>query len=73
MEQTTGKLIGSPKRSRLSGPSVRRLTVSVKMLDAEQTASARMKALQLFCRGMIRLYLKDHASNSENGKSLGIL
>jgi hypothetical protein len=49
------------------------LTVSVELLDAEQTASARMKALRLFCRGIIRLYLKEHANNFENGKSLGIL
>jgi hypothetical protein len=73
MEPTDEKLIASGKKSRLSRPSARPISVSIKTLEAEPTASSQAKALRLFCRAMIRLYLKNHANHSENGKSLGVL
>jgi hypothetical protein len=73
VEPVNGKLIDSPKKSKLSKVSDRRISVSVKTLEAEQTPAAKAEALRLFCRALIRLYLKDHASNPENGKGLGIL
>jgi hypothetical protein len=66
------QLIGRPKKSKVSGSSSLTIAVSIKTLDAEQTASAREKALRLFCRAMIRLYLQDNG-NPENGKRLGVL
>jgi hypothetical protein len=48
------------------------IAVSVKTLTSEQTVSAKQKALRLFCRAMIRLYLQDNGK-PENGKRLGIL
>jgi hypothetical protein len=65
------KLIKRAKISKVSGASPA-MAVSVKTLTAEQTASAKQKALRLFCRAMIRLYLQDNR-NPENGKCLGIL
>ena len=73
MEPVNGKLIGSPKKSKLSKSSDRRISVSVKTLEAAQTPAAEAEALRLFCRALIRLYLKDRAHNPENGKGLGIL
>ena len=66
------QLIGRAKRSKVSKSSSLAIAVSIKTLDAEQTASARDKALRLFCRAMIRLYLQDK-ENPEHGKRLGIL
>ena len=65
------RLIEPTKMSRVSRshPSV---VVSVKVLDAEQTAGSKQNALRLFCRAMIRLYIQDNG-NPENGKRLGIL
>lgn len=57
------------KVSKSAKPS---MAVSVKTLDAEQAARDRQKALRLFCRAMIRLYLQDKG-NPKNGKSLGVL
>lgn len=48
------------------------IAVSVKAVDTEQTAGDKRKALRLFCRAMIRLYLQDNAKD-RNGKSMGIL
>ena len=57
------------KVSRLARPTI---TVSVKTIEAEQAARDRQKALRLFCRAMIRLYLQDNGE-CKNGKSLGVL
>jgi hypothetical protein len=65
-------LIEQPKMSRVLGSSTQKLAVSVKTLDTAQTASDKQKALRLFCRAMIRLYLND-SGNPENGKRLGVL
>ena len=48
------------------------IEVSIRTLDVEQTEANKQKALRLYCRAMIRLYLQDHG-HPENGKSLGIL
>ena len=48
------------------------LAVSIKTLDAEQTASSKQTARRLVCRAMIRLYLQDHG-NPEHGERLGVL
>ena len=66
------QLIERPKMSRVSSSLRSTIAVSVKTLDTEQTVSKRQKALRLFCRAMIRLYLQDNG-NPENGKSLGVL
>jgi hypothetical protein len=65
-------LIEQPKISKVSESLRPAIAVSVKTLDTDQTASHKHKALRLFCRAMIRLYLQDNAK-PENGKSLGIL
>jgi len=57
------------KVSRSARPSI---AVSVKTLDVEQAARDRQRALRLFCRAMIRLYLQDKG-NPKNGKCLGVL
>jgi len=66
------KLIERPKMSRVSSSLSSTIAVSVKTRDAEQTVSGKQKALRLFCRAMIRLYLQD-SGNPENGKGLGVL
>ena len=66
------QLIERPQKGRFSGSSSLAIAVSVKTLEAEQTAGDKQKALRLFCRAMIRLYLQDHG-NPDNGKSLGVL
>jgi hypothetical protein len=64
------KRSGRSKVLASSGPLI---TVSVKTVDTEQTASDKHKALRAFCRAMIRLYLQDQANKPANGKSLGVL
>jgi len=64
-------LIGQSKMSKVSR-SHPNVVVSIEVLDAEQAADAKQKALRLFCRAMIRLYIQDNG-NPENGKRLGIL
>jgi hypothetical protein len=64
-------LIESPEKDKVSA-TANAISTSVKVVDAEQTGSARGKALRLFCRAMIRLYLIDQAI-SDDRKSLGIL
>ena len=66
------KLIDCPKKSKVSRSFSTRIAVTFKTLETEQTAGDKQKALRLFCRAMIRLYLQDHGS-PENGKRLGIL
>jgi len=66
------QLIERPKLSKVSGSLSPTIAVSVKTLDTEQTASSKQKALRLFCRAMIRLYLQDNG-NPENGQGLGVL
>ena len=68
----TPRLTEREKIGKVSGSSSPKIAVSVKTLDAEQAASNKQKALRLFCRAMIRLYLQDHG-NPENGKGLGVL
>ena len=66
------QLIERPQISKVLRSSRLAVTVSVKTVDAEQTTSSKAKALRLFCRAMIRLYLKDNG-NPNNGKGLGVL
>ena len=66
-----GQLIKRPKMSKVSWASPA-IAVSVNTLSEEQNASSKQKALRLFCRAMIRLYLQDNG-NPKNGKRLGIL
>ncbi len=61
-----------PQISKVLRSTSLKIAVSVKTLDTEQTASQKQKALRLFCRAMIRLYLQD-TSNPDHGKRLGIL
>jgi hypothetical protein len=65
-------LIEPTKRSRVSGAERPAVKVAVKTLDREQTVAERQKALRLFCRAMIRLYLQDN-SEQQNGNGLGVL
>lgn len=65
-------LIEGPKKDKVSGSSRLAIAVSVKTLDAEQTADSKRKAVRLFCRAMLRLYLRDN-EDSDIGNSLGIL
>jgi hypothetical protein len=71
-ERIAPQLIEPPELSKVSPSSGRAIAVSIKTVDAEQTASAKQKALRLFCRAIIRLYIRDHGS-PELGKRLGIL
>jgi hypothetical protein len=66
------KLIEGPKKDKVLESSRPVLTVSVKTLEAEQTADSKRKAIRLFCRAMIRLYLRDN-KEPDIGNSLGIL
>jgi hypothetical protein len=69
---TVKKLTRRSKTSKVSrAPSF--IAVSIKTVDAEQTASDKHRALRLFCRAMIQLYLKDNTEKSEYGKRLGVL
>jgi hypothetical protein len=65
-------LILRSKKSKVSKSSSQAITVSVKTLESEQTAVSRQKALRLFCRAMIRLYIQDQGK-PEDGKRLGLL
>ena len=65
-------LIEGPKKDKVFASSRRAIVVSVKTLDAEQTTESKRKAVRLFCRAMIRLYLRDHGK-PDIGNSLGIL
>jgi hypothetical protein len=62
----------SPKKGKVSLLGSTKIAVSVKTLDTAQRAGEKQRALRLFCRAMIRLYLQDHG-NPENGKRLGVL
>lgn len=62
----------SPKKGKVSLRGNTKIAVSIKILDTEQRAGDKQKALRLFCRAMIRLYLQEHG-NPENGKRLGVL
>jgi hypothetical protein len=66
------KLIEGPKKDKVSGSLKPAIAVSVKTLEAEQTADSKRKAMRLFCRAMIRLYLRDN-EDPDIGNSLGIL
>jgi hypothetical protein len=68
----TDYLTERPKISKFSKLLTSTFTVTAQTFDAEQTASCKQKAVRLFCRAMIRLYLKDHG-NREHGKRLGVL
>jgi hypothetical protein len=63
------KLISGAKSSKFTA-SRAALAVSFKTLDREQCSGDKQKALRLFCRAMIRVYLLD---KQQNGKRLGIL
>lgn len=62
----------APKKSIVSQRGSTKIAVSIKTLDTEQRAGDKQKALRLFCRAMIRLYLQGHG-DPENGKRLGVL
>lgn len=66
------KLIEGSKKAKVLGSLKPPMAVSVRTLEAEQAAETRRRAVRLFCRALIRLYLEDHGK-PENGKSLGIL
>lgn len=68
--QPVQQLIDAPKLARVSR-SLRR-PVSVRILETEQTEAQRQKALRLYCRAMIRLYIQKHGSPND-GKRLGVL
>lgn len=61
------------KRSKVSASSVPTIAFAVRSVGTEQTASQKEKALRLFCRAMIRLYLQDNTEKPQNGKRLGVL
>jgi hypothetical protein len=65
-------LMRRQKKGKVSASSSPAIAVSVRTLEAEQTASDRQKALRLFCRAMIRLYIQDQG-NPDHGTSLGVL
>lgn len=65
-------LIEIAKRSTVSKAKCPSMTVVVKTLDRDQTTAERQRALRLFCRAMIRLYLQDN-SEAQNGKGVGVL
>jgi hypothetical protein len=48
------------------------ITTRIKIADLEQTVEMRRKALRLFCRAMIRLYLRENGS-PDLGNGLGVL
>jgi len=54
------KLIQVPKRDKVSGSSRQAIAISVKTVEAEQTDDHKQKAIRLYCRAMIRLYLLDN-------------
>jgi len=70
MENPQNSLIRELKKRRVS--STTPIGTSVKTADAEQTTEMRRKAARLFCRAMIRLYLRDNG-NPDLGNSLGVL
>ena len=49
-----------------------RLTVTVRLASDEQSSLARDKALNLYCRALLRLYRRD-TGGSEYGKGVDIL
>jgi hypothetical protein len=66
------RLIEPGEIGRVSKSATAAIGVAVTTLDTEQSTNAKNKALRLFCRALIRLYLQDRAK-TENGKRLGIL
>lgn len=64
--------MSKPKISKVTGPQSFRIGTATKTLDTEQTTSQRQKAVRLYCRAMIRLYLQD-TDHPQNGKGLGLL
>jgi hypothetical protein len=71
--------LGMPKNDLIEGQKKRRVLststpigVSIKLADAEQTLDMRRRAARLFCRAMIRIYLRDNGSPN-SGKSMGVL
>lgn len=56
-------LIVTRKKGKVFGTSGKRIGVTVKTSEIEQTSEMRHKAARLLCRAMIRVYLR------ENGKT----
>jgi hypothetical protein len=67
---TKKNLIAVPKIRRVSSSPT--ITSCVRVAATEQTLEMRHNAVRLFCRAMIRLYLRDNG-NPDSGNSLGIL
>jgi hypothetical protein len=65
-------LIRTAKKSTVLQSSSSTIAVSVRTLEAEQAPGDKEKALRLFCRAMIQLYIRDQG-NPDNGTSLGVL
>jgi hypothetical protein len=66
-----GGLNQGQKKGTVSSSSAAIMT-TVKIAELEQTAEMRRKALRLFCRAMIRLYLRDNGA-PDLGNGLGVL
>jgi hypothetical protein len=64
-------LIEGRKKRKVSSVSPP-IGVSIKVANAEQTPDMRRRAARLFCRAMIRIYLRDNGS-PDDGKSMGVL
>ena len=60
------------QKSKVSKSKPPVIRVSIKQAETEQAASDKAKALRLFCRSMIRLYLQDQ-EDPALGKRLGVL
>jgi hypothetical protein len=73
-QQTEASEVLNPhsKKYRVSLRAKPPISSSMKHLDREQSIGAKEKALRLFCRALIRLYLKDQGSDTD-GNRLGIL
>ena len=65
-------MIEGLKKDKVSKSLRPAIAVSVKTLEGEQTADSKRKAVRLYCRAMIRLYLRDNG-NPDIGNSLGLL
>ena len=66
------RLNSRPQKSKVSRSKPLVVNVAVKQTHTEQAASDKAKALRLFCRSMIRLYLQDQ-EDPALGKRLGVL
>lgn len=66
------KLNEPPRNSRVSKRATAAVSITQKQLDTEQSMGDKQRALRLFCRALIRLYLQD-SEGSSHDKGLGVL